>query len=264
VTLRVGCVHHGDCLERLREVEPGSVDMVFADLPYGVTANKWDRTIDLSRLWPLLRRAAKPTAAMVFTAVQPYASELVVSNREEFRFDIVWKKNVATGFLNARRRPLRAHECVLVFWRKHPVYYPQKTTGHARVRVTPSKHVEAPKSANYGGREPGSLLKTKVYESTERYPTTVLAIDGVEQHDKNRKNPTQKPEGLVAWFVRTYTDPGDLVLDPTAGSGSTLCAAMALGRFAVGFELDPEQVAGANGAIEQRFPQDFSSWRGLA
>ena len=249
--LALGRVHHGDCLELIDLLEPGSISLVFADLPYGVTANDWDTPVDLTRLWPALRRVCRPTAAMVFTAVQPFATDLVASNRAEFRFDMVWKKNIATGFLNANRRPLRAHEGIFLFYREEPPYVPQKTTGHPLVKVTPSKRGENKNSKNYG-TEQGRLLKTKNYESTERHPTTVLEIDCVEQHDPSRRHPTQKPEPLIEWFIKTYTAPGDLVFDPTAGSGSTLCAAKALGRRCIGFDLDPESVRKANDALASR------------
>lgn len=256
VTLELGRVHLGDCLDLLGELEPQSADFVFADLPYGITANDWDKPIDLSRLWPALRGVCKRTAAMVFTAVQPFASDLVQSNRKDFRFDMVWKKSIATGFLNANNRPLRVHENILLFWREQPTYSAQKTTGHPLVKVTPSKRGENKNSQNYG-TESGRLLKTKNYESTERHPTTVLEIDCVEQHDPKRRHPTQKPEPMIEWFIKTYTNPGDFVLDPTAGSGSTLCAAKALGRRCIGFDIDPESVRKANDELATRF--DFAA-----
>lgn len=169
---------------------------------------------------------------------------------------MVWEKSIKTGFLNANERPLRAHENILVFWREHPPYTPQKTTGHPLVRVTPSKRGENKNSKNYG-TEKGRLLKTKNYESTERHPTSILKIACVEQHDPTRRHPTQKPEELVEFFVKSYTSHGDLVLDPTAGSGSTGCAAKSLGRRFIGFDIDPESVRKANDALASRL--DFAS-----
>jgi DNA modification methylase len=250
-SLELGRVHLGSCLDRLSELPAGYVDMVFADLPYGITANAWDVPLDLTQLWPAIHRVCKPSAAMIFTAVQPFASELLLSNRKHFRYEMIWKKSIATGFLNAGNRPLRIHENVLVFWRESPHYFPQKTTGHPLVKVTPSKRGENKNSRNYG-TEQGRLLKTKNYESTERHPTTVLEIDCVEQHDPQRRHATQKPEELAEWFIRSFTEPGDLVLDPTAGSGSTLCAAKASGRRSIGFDIDPAAVASANDALSSR------------
>lgn len=252
--LELGRVHLGDCLERLPELEAESVAMVFADLPYGITANAWDKPICLARLWPELHRVCAKNAAMIFTAVQPFASDLVQSNRRQFRYEVIWKKNLATGFLNAARRPLRIHENVLLFWDEAPPYSPQKTTGHDLVRVTPSARAQAKHSRNYGNQD--HLMKTEIYESSERYPTTVLELDVVEQHDSDRRHPTQKPEALVEWFIRTYTEQGALILDPTAGSGSTLCAAKSLGRKCVGFDIDPVSVQAANDALASQF--DFA------
>ena len=225
--------------------------MVFADLPYGITANAWDKPIDLARLWSALHRVCAKNAAMIFTAVQPFASDVVQSNRRQFRYEMIWKKSIATGFLNANNRPLRIHENMLVFWDDMPPYSPQKTTGHPLVKVTPSKRGENKNSRNYG-TESGRLLKTKNYESTERFPTTVLEIDCVEQHDKGRRHATQKPEPLIEWFILSFTEPGALVLDPTAGSGSTLCAAVSLGRRCVGFDIDMASVNAANDALSSR------------
>jgi site-specific DNA-methyltransferase (adenine-specific) len=249
-SVELGRVHLGNCLDLLGQVDRESVAMVFADLPYGITANAWDTPIDLARLWPALYRVCRPNAALVFTAVQPFASDLVQSNRADFRFEMIWKKNLATGFLNAAKRPLRNHENILVFWREEPIYQPQKTTGHPLVRVTPSQRAQAKHSKNYGDQD--HLMKTLTYESSERYPTTVLDLDVVEQHDPSRRHPTQKPEALADWFIRTYTTPGDLVLDPTAGSGSTLCAARSLGRRCIGFDIDPEAVRKANDMLASR------------
>ena len=256
MTLALDRVHAGDCLDLLADLDEGSVGFAFCDLPYGLTANRWDVPIDLTRFWPLLRRACSARAAMVFTCVQPFTAELLLSNRSEFRFEMIWKKNVATGFYNARKRPLRIHENILVFWREHPVYYPQKTAGHKRAKVTPSKRAQRRGSTTYG-----DAIKTKPYDSTERYPTTVLELAGVEQHDPARWHATQKPEGLPGYFIRTFTDPGVLVLDPSAGSGSTLLAAKGLDRRSVGFELNPEFAERANATIRARYgPDPYEGW----
>jgi len=250
--MELGRVHLGNCLDLIGNLEAGSVDLVFCDPPYGVTANAWDTQIDLVKMWPLLWRACAKNAAVVFTAVQPFASYVVWSEWKHFRYEMIWRKNVATGFLNAKKRPLRIHENILVFWRQTPPYFPQKTTGHPRVRVTPSHRAQSKHSANYGGDN--QLMKTTVYDSDERYPTTILEIAGVEQHDKMRRHPTQKPEELAGWFIKSFTRPGAFVLDPCAGSGSTLCAALSLGRRCVGFDNDPEFVRKANETLESRFP----------
>lgn len=231
-------LHHGNALDGLATLAPGSVDFVFADLPYGTTANAWDRVLPMERLWPLLDRACKSTAAMVFTAMQPFASMLVASNLRAFRYEVIWHKNRATRFLDAKRRPLLAHESVLVFYRRQPTYHPQKTTGHAPVHSFTKRTGDG---TNYGRTK----LGISGGGSTERYPTTVLDIPVVNNDDPERIHPTQKPIALVEWFLRTFTNPGDLVVDPCAGSATTLVAARNLGRRAVGWETDADYFAKA-------------------
>lgn len=226
-------LHHQDCLVGLAEVPDGSVHMVFADLPYGVTQNRWDSQIPLEPLWAHLRRVCVEDAAMVFTAMQPFTSLLVTSNLRDFRYSLVWRKNKPHGHLNAKRQPMREHEDIIVFYRKQPKYRPQMTTGHKPVhRYT--KHTDD--GANYGATRSGRSGGGQ----TTRYPTSVLDIPVVNGDDPERVHPTQKPTDLPAWFIRTYTNPGDVVLDPAAGSATTLVAARDLGRGYIGFESDAE------------------------
>ena len=238
----MNALHHEDCLDGLPRLEPGSVDFVFADLPFGRTANAWDRVIPMERLWQLLNRACKPTAAMAFCAVQPFASLLVASNLRAFRYEVIWHKNKATGFLDAKRRPLRAHESVLVFYRSQPVYHPQKTQGHAPVHGFTKRTGDG---SNYGPTK----LGISGGGQTDRYPTTVLDLPVVNNLGGGRIHPTQKPVELAAWFIRTHTNPGDLVLDPTAVSGSTLVAARDSGRRFVGFERDAQYLSAARARL---------------
>jgi len=217
------------CLEGLALLEPESVDLLFADLPYGVTQNKWDEIIPMEDFWEQVKRVCKPTTPIVLTAIQPFTSQLVLSNLDWFRYEMIWEKNKASGFLNSKRQPLRIHENILVFYQKQPHYVPQKTEGH------PPKHGcirHTPSGSNYG--------KTRVTSDkggqTSRYPTSILKIPVVNGTDPQRIHPTQKPVQLPEWFIKTYTLPGQLVVDPVAGSGSTLMAAKALGRRCIGFE----------------------------
>jgi site-specific DNA-methyltransferase (adenine-specific) len=229
-------IHHFDCLSGIPLLPPSSVSLVFADLPYGRTANGWDRCIPIDRLWTELRRVCKPAAAIVFTAMQPFTSLVVCSNLKWFRYAMVWRKNKPRGFLNAKKQPLRIHEDVLVFYGKQPPYVPQMTSGHAPVHAYTKNTSDG---TNYGSTKRGVTGGG----STQRYPTSILEISVVNNDDPERCHPTQKPRALPEWFIRTYTLPGDLVLDPTAGSGSTLLAAKALGRRYVGFDTDGEMVA---------------------
>lgn len=231
-------IHCADCLLRLPDVPSNTVDLVFADLPYGRTQNDWDKLIPMDKLWTELGRVCKPAAPMIFTAMQPFAAMLVCSKLEWFRYEIVWKKNKSRGFLNANKQPLRIHETIQVFYREQPDYVPQMTFGHKPVHSY-IKHTSD--GTNYGKTKRG----ISGGGSTSRYPTSVLEIPVVNNRDQKRVNSTQKPEELAAWFIRTYTKPGDLVLDPTIGSGSTMAAAKRSCRRHLGFDTDPKQVESA-------------------
>ena len=239
---KIGSVHNSDCLDGLVLLPSASVDLVFADLPYGRTQQSWDKLVPIGPLWEQLNRVCKPSAPMVFTAVQPFTSLLVCSNLKHFRYEIIWRKNKSTGFLNAKKQPLRAHENVLVFYRKQPRYEPQMTDGHEPGHAVKDR---LSKTALYGAMP----VPRSWGGSTKRYPTTVLEIPVVNGDAADRIHANQKPVSLPAWFIRTYTQPGDLVLDPTAGSGSTALAAKALERRFVGFESDEEMCNVANERI---------------
>lgn len=204
-------VLYGDCLLVLRELPSGCVDLVINDLPYGKTAADFDVPIDLVSMWKQLLRVAKTNAAFLFTAQQPFSSDLVTSNRKLYRYNWIWEKTMATGFLNAKRMPLVAHEEVLVFYRKLPKYNPQKTKGH--IRKTTKRKGQS--SENYNRNK----VCVSTYDSTERYPRSVLRF----AHDKQKNNlhPQQKPVKLIEYMIRTYSDRGELVLDICAGSGTT-------------------------------------------
>lgn len=235
-------LHLLDCIKGMSLMPGASVDMLFADLPYGRTQNDWDKLVPISDLWDQIRRVCKPSAALVFTGMQPFTSFLVMSNPAWFRYEMIWQKNKVRGFLNAKRQPLRVHENVLVFYRKQPSYLPQMTTGHPPVHAY-TKHTSD--GSNYGKTKKG----LQGGGSVTRFPTSVLKLPVVNNDDPLRIHPTQKPLSLPTWFIRTYTNPGDLVLDPTAGSGSTLIAAKAEGRRYIGFETDREIFKKASKAL---------------
>lgn len=223
----------GDCLEILPNLPSASIDMVLADPPYGVTRNTWDCQIDLYRLWPELLRVAKPNAAIVLCAAPPFDKQLAVSNLQMYRYDWVWQKGNATGHLNAKHQPLRAHEYLLVFYRERPTYNPQKTTGHKPVNSFYTRH----SGSNYGKAE----THRSGGGSTERYPRSVLNFSSDKQ--KDNRHPTQKPIALMQYMVRTYTNPGDTVLDFCAGSGTTGRACSVEGRKFVGIDLSAAEAA---------------------
>ena len=221
---------HGDCLEMMPEIESGSVDMVLADLPFGTTRQAWDKVIDMPALWKEYRRVTKPNAAILLFAKPPFDKVLACSNLPMYRYDWIWEKTRATGHLNANRMPLQAHECICVFYRQQPEYYPQKTTGHAPVNAFYTRH----SGACYGDAETARAGGG----NTDRYPRSVLRYAPVPNID--RLHPNQKPVDLLKYLILTYTSPGQTVLDNTAGSGSTLVACMETGRYGIGIEKDRE------------------------
>lgn len=224
-------LRNGDCLGITPQMRPACVDMIFADLPYGTTQNAWDTPLPFGPMWEAFNHVAKPNAAIVLMAAQPFASQLVCSNPKHFRYDLIWRKNKSTGFLNAKRMPLRAHEHILVFYREAPTYNPQKTNGHEPGH----KATRAKKSTNYG-----DYRSTDYGGSTERYPTSVLDIPILNNDSPDKVHATQKPVDLVRWFVRSYTNPGAIVLDPTMGVGTTGIAALQEGRGFIGIEKHEE------------------------
>ena len=225
-----------------------SVDLILCDLPYEKTQNHWDKMIPLGPLWEQYKRILKPCGVVVLTAIQPFASRLVLSNLEMFRYDWIWRKNRTTGFLNAKKMPLRNHEHVIVFYSKLPKYYPQKTHGHKPVNFF-TKHT--PDGSNYG--------KTKLGLSgggqTDRFPTSIQDFPVVKNDNsgKDKLHPTQKPVAMMEYFIRTYTDEGDLVLDNACGSGTTGVAAQNLGRAYILMDNDPESYEKAKARLGSTF-----------
>ncbi|WP_413724689.1 DNA-methyltransferase [Sodalis sp. RH16] len=218
----------GDCIDVMHQLPAGIVDMVCADIPYGTTQCKWDSVIDLAAMWEQLYRVAKPNAAIVLFSAQPFTATLVASNLAHWRSEWIWEKGNATGFLNAKKQPLRAHENIEVFYRRQPTYNPQMTEGHER-RTSKRKTVN---SECYG-----KALSLTEYDSTSRYPRSVQFFSSDKQ--RNNWHPTQKPLALVRYLIETYSNPNDLVLDFTMGSGTTGLASMQTDRRFIGIEKDP-------------------------
>lgn len=217
----------GDCLELLPAMPTASVDMILCDLPYGTTQNKWDSIIDLPSLWEQYERVIKDNGAIVLTAQTPFDKVLGASNLRLLRYEWIWEKTLATGHLNAKKMPMKAHENILVFYKKTPTYNPQKTTGHKPVNSF-TKHKGA--GTNYGETK----LGLSGGGSTERYPRSVQNFSTDKQ--KSSLHPTQKPVALFEYLIKTYTNPGDLILDNAIGSGTTAVAAQNTGRHFVGME----------------------------
>ncbi|WP_343463526.1 site-specific DNA-methyltransferase [Pantoea sp.] len=221
-------LHQGDCFDILPSLVAGSIDLVCADVPYGTTECKWDSVINLRRMWAELYRVAKPNAAIIIFSAQPFTSILVSSNLRHWKTEWIWEKPHATGFLNAKRQPMRAHENIQVFYRKQPTYNPQMTHGHAR------------KTSSRGSTNTdvyGPANQQVSYDSTTRYPRDVQKFSSDKQ--KQSLHSTQKPVKLLRYLIETYSNPGDTVLDFTMGSGTAGVACQESGRSFIGIEKDP-------------------------
>ncbi|KJV49645.1 DNA methylase [Pantoea sp. BL1] len=221
-------LHHGDCFDVLPTIAAGSIDLVCADVPYGTTECKWDSVLELDDMWRELYRVAKPNAAIVIFSAQPFTSVLVASNLKHWRSEWIWEKGNATGFLNAKKQPLRAHENIEVFYRRQPTYNPQFTHGHDR-KTSKRKSVN---SECYG-----KAYTLTEYDSTSRYPRDVQFFSSDKQ--KGNYHPTQKPVALLRYLIETYSNHGDTVLDFTMGSGTAAVACQESGRSFIGIEKDP-------------------------
>jgi len=232
-------LYHGDCLDILPTLPAQSVDCICADPPYGTTACKWDSVIPLEAMWRELKRVVKPRGAVVLFAAQPFASVLIGSNLDWFKYEIIWRKTLPTDFLNAKNKPLRAHENVLVFSQgttancspNQMVYVPQMQAGTPYVKQ--DKQDKRVGAWEKGNRTPLELRRN-VNEGV-RFPTSVVEFSN---NNHGSLHPTQKPVELLRYLVRTYTNPGETVLDFTMGSGTTGVACAMEGRHFIGVELD--------------------------
>lgn len=222
----------GDCLEIMKSIPDGSVDMILCDLPYGTTDCKWDNIIPFERLWEQYNRIARPDTPIVLFAAQPFTTKLIHSNLKDFRYCWYWKKNNKTGFTYARYQPMRCIEDICVFYRKAPKYNPQGLIKLENPKTRQKK--DAGKDTIY---RIDSLLKKTVQQYTN-YPIHLLEFANEATSNKNRLHPTQKPVKLLEYLIKTYTSEGDIVLDNCMGSGSTGVAVVNTNRCFYGIEKD--------------------------
>lgn len=220
----------GDCLVEMRNIPDKSVDCVICDLPYGVTRCKWDSVIPFDKLWEQYERIIKDNGIVLLFGSGIFTACLMLSNKKKWRYNLVWEKTSPTGFLNARRMPLRNHENICVFYKKQPTYNPQKTTGHERKVSTAYHKINSKKTEDYG------KYNLTSYDSTERYPKSVIKFKSDKQ--KSTLHPTQKPVALIEYLIKTYSNEGDLILDNTAGSMTTAIAAINTNRKCICIEKD--------------------------
>ena len=218
----------GDCLKLMKNIPDGSVDMVLTDPPYGTTACKWDSVIPFEPMWVELKRIIKPNGAIVLFGSEPFSSMLRCSNLKMFKYDWIWEKSKATGFLNSKKQPLRAHETLSVFYSKQPTYNPQKIKGES--------YNKGVRKEQTGDDVYGKFNQVEVKSDGFRLPRTVQYFKTAESEGSFHK--TQKPVALLEYLIKTYTQENETVLDFTMGSGSTGVAAKNLNRNFIGIELD--------------------------
>ena len=225
-------ITRGDGIELMKNIADNSVDFILADLPYGTTQNDWDIPLDAMLMWQEYERIIKENGAIALFAQSPFDKTLAVSNIKLYRYEWIWEKTSATGFLNAEKMPLKAHENILIFYKKLPTYNPIKTKGHKKESKKESK-AKCKMSTTYSVHK-----HTKDYCSSERYPRSVLKFKTDKQ--TSSLHPTQKPTSLLRYMIETYTNKGDIVLDNCIGSGSTAVACVQTNRNFIGFELQDD------------------------
>jgi site-specific DNA-methyltransferase (adenine-specific) len=229
-------IYLGDCLELMIEIPDKSIDMVLCDLPYGTTKCKWDVIIPLDKLWEQYKRIIKDNGVILLFAQTPFDKVLGYSNLEWLKYEWIWEKTQATGFLNAKKMPMKAHENILVFYKNPPTYNPQKTTGHNPMNSYTKKPEVQNKTTLYG--EMNRVIKGG--GDTDRYPRSVQVFSSDKQKTKSSGfiHPTQKPVGLLEYLIKTYTNESDVVLDNAAGSSSTAIACLNTNRNWIMMEND--------------------------
>ena len=236
----------GDCLERMKEIPTGSVDLILTDPPYGTTQCKWDSVIPLDKMWVELKRVIKDNGAIVLFGAQPFTSVLISSNLSTYKYNWVWKKSNGTGHLNAKKQPMRYSEDICVFYKKQCLYKPIKTEGHKPANASSKRLKETTVYGKFDKQVSGG--------QTDRYPSNIIEYSSVNSSYRIL-HPTQKPVALMEYLVKTYTNEQETILDFTTGSGTTGVACANLNRKFIGIEQDEgyfgiakERILGAQNA----------------
>lgn len=237
--LELNKIHHGDCLELMKDIPDKSVDMILCDLPYGTTACKWDTIIPFDELWKQYERIIKVNGAVVLTASQPFTSALVMSNPKLFRYEWIWEKDQGRNFQLAKKQPLKITESVLIFYKKFPTYNPQGLIKLDKPIVKSNRK----KGGSLSHLSSENKRETYIQEY-KNYPKNLFKFNS-----ERGLHPTQKPVSLFEYLIKTYTNEGEKVLDNCLGSGTTAIAAMNTGRFFIGMEKEKEYVDIANKRI---------------
>ncbi len=223
----------GDCLELMKDLPDKSIDAIIADLPYGTTQNKYDIRLPFDELWGQYERIIKDNGAIVLFGQGLFFVDLINSNRKLFRYDLVWDKQLVSGFLNANRMPLRVHENIAVFYKRLPTYNPQYTEGKPLHSKGKSYLNKEHKNENYGKFK---MTDDSRAGSTQKYPKSIISFQ--KPHPSKAQHRTEKSIEMLEWLIKTYTNEGDVVLDNTMGSGTTGVACINTNRNFIGMELD--------------------------
>lgn len=224
----------GDCMEKMpSQIPDKSVNLIICDLPYGRTKNEWDIPLDLKSLWVEYKRIIADNGVIILFADGMFMAELMQSNKKMWRYNLIWDKVLTTGFLNARRMPLRRHEEICVFYGKHATYNPQFTEGEPLHSKGIGYLTKKPTNRNYGEYIPRPDNRRGC---TQKYPTSIIRFQKV--HPSKAKHPTEKSIDCLRWLIRTYSNPNDVILDNCMGSGTTGIAAVLEGRNFIGIEKD--------------------------
>ena len=227
-------IYNEDCLEGMKRIPDGSVDMVLCDLPYGTTACKWDMIIPFEPLWEQYNRIIKDNGAIVLFGSEPFSSHLRLSNLKNYKYDWLWIKSKGQGFFNAKKMPLKTIETISVFYKKIPTYKPQGIKAYGKIITNPIGKLD--NTVHISGHNGGNVKAKKYVREFTNYPRQELFFGVVGRP----LHPTQKPVELMEYLIKTYTNEGETVLDNCMGSGTTAIASMRTGRNYIGFELDEE------------------------
>lgn len=240
--LELNKAYQMDCLEGMKLIPDRTIDMILCDLPYGTTQNKWDSVIPFDLLWNQYKRIIKENGAIVLTAQTPFDKALGMSNPKMLRYEWIWKKNNSTGFLNAKKAPLKIHENILVFYKKAPTYNPQGVVKKKKPILNRKSKNGNGNGSNYGKSDKDTL------QEYENYPKDVLEFS---RDTVDKFHPTQKPVALFEYLVKTYTNEGEIVLDNCLGSGTTAVACENTNRNWIGFETEKEYIKVINERLER-------------
>lgn len=220
----------GDCMDEMWALQNESIDLILCDLPYGNTRNKWDVALPFEPLWMHYLRVIKPNGAIVLFGQGLFTAQLMLSNERMWRYNLVWDKDLKSGFLNANRQPLRQHEDICVFYKHQPVYNPQMFVGAKNHNKGCFKDCKNNNYGKYGFVDNAERL------GINKYPSSILKFP--KPHPSKTMHPTEKPVALLEWLIKTYTNEGETVLDNCMGSGSTGVAAVNTNRYFIGIEKD--------------------------